>query len=156
MKKIGGTFRTAEIPSQLWDIYQAVYFSPFNAAHHYLNGAIISLWNPHGTPMNMQQNNFLAKKHISLISRQNKSLKYLYGGNADMSYRELSVSIDASLARAQKIALRCRQNAFYYVQQGQITLYNSTQLEQHCQLSTHFFSRLCRPTLPQSNGAICR
>ncbi|KZN43793.1 DUF3293 domain-containing protein [Pseudoalteromonas luteoviolacea] len=155
MKNIGSTFKMVEIPSPLWGIYQEVYFSPLNATHHYLNGAIISLWNPNGTPMNMRQNNFLAKKHISLISRQNKSIKYLYGGNADMSYRELSFSIDTSLAKAQKIALRCRQNAFYYVKQGQITLYNSTQLEQYCQLNAHFLSRLCRPTLPRSNAAIC-
>ncbi|MBQ4811648.1 hypothetical protein J8M20_09880 [Pseudoalteromonas luteoviolacea] len=153
---IDTTLKSADIPSPLWDIYKDVYFAPFSATHHYLNGAIISLWNPNGKSLNNHQNSFFAKKNISLISRQQISINYLYGGNENMSYREFSISINTSLANAQKIAQRCRQNAFYYLSEGQITLYNSMKLTQYCRLNAHFLSRLCRTSIPKSNAAISK
>ncbi|MCF2857691.1 hypothetical protein L1286_09425 [Pseudoalteromonas sp. SMS1] len=154
MKKPTDTFKKELISPDLWALYQDVYFSLFHASQHYLDGAIISLWNPGGKLSNKSHNRLRVKKYIALLSRQNKKIKFLYGGNQNMSYRELSISINTSLPTAQKLALRCHQKAFYYLHNGEITLYNSTCLEQSSTLNRHLLSRLGPSTLPQKNLAL--
>ncbi|TQF67995.1 hypothetical protein [Pseudoalteromonas luteoviolacea] len=154
MKSTATNLAKNMISPSLWDIYKDVYFCLFNAAYHYLDGAIISLWNPEGKTYDRIQNRALAKKYISLMSRQNNKTKYLYGGNQDMSYRELSVSINTSLINAQKMAQRCHQKAFYYLDNGEITLYNSADLQQHYVLNTHLLSRLSHTPMPKTNLAL--
>ncbi|MCF6441386.1 hypothetical protein L1077_18270 [Pseudoalteromonas luteoviolacea] len=141
------------ISEPLWQLYQEVYFYPFMSTSHYLNGAIISLWNKHGGILSCYTNKKIQNKNIKALSRISTPIKYLYGGNHDMSYRELSISLNISLSLAQKLSKRFNQRAFYFVENGNITLYNSYDLKQCYTFKEPIVKRMKRLTLPAFNSA---
>ncbi|WP_052262391.1 DUF3293 domain-containing protein [Pseudoalteromonas luteoviolacea] len=153
MNDIDKNIKNDFIPTSLWHLYKDVYFYPFSPIAHYMNGAIISLWNSHADILSKKENKLTQKKNITSLSRLNVPIHYLFGGNYDMSYRELSISVDISLHLAQKISIRFNQRAFYFLDNNRITLYNSDNLEQNCVLDTLFTSRINRMTLPIKNTA---
>ncbi|MDK1288195.1 hypothetical protein [Pseudoalteromonas umbrosa] len=141
------------ISEPLWQLYQDVYFYPFMSISHYFNGAIISLWNEHGDILSFDKNKQIKKRNIKTLSRLHTPIKYLYGGNYDMSYRELSISVNVSLPFAQKLSQRFNQRAFYFIVNGNITLYNSKNLKQFYTFEDTLPRRIKRVDLPALNSA---
>ncbi|MDK2596066.1 DUF3293 domain-containing protein [Pseudoalteromonas obscura] len=154
MSNITTNAKNQHISENIWLLYKEAYFYPLMPIHHYKNGAIISVWNTHGHQLSRKKNTSLQQKYIALLSRLPSTIKYLYGGNHDMSYRELSVCLDLPLTLAQSISKRYNQRAFYYLVDGKITLYNSHNLAQFYTFNDLITSRLRRVTLPSKNAAL--
>ncbi|KZN44584.1 hypothetical protein [Pseudoalteromonas luteoviolacea] len=153
MKNYNSNNGNMVISEPLWQLYQDVYFYPFMSTSHYVNGAIISLWNEHGDILSSYKNKKIQNRAIKLISRVPAPIKYLYGGNHDMSYRELSISLNISLSLAQKLSQRFNQRAFYFVENDKFTLYNSFNLKQCYTFKEPIAKRMKRVNLPTFNSA---
>jgi hypothetical protein len=136
------------IEEALWQIYQHSYFqgnckfAPYRAITQGQAGAIISLWNPQGQSCSLYQNKRLERAAKRFLREQGITFKTLWGGNEDMSYRELSVFVPCSLKQGQRLSKRFSQLAFYYVNtRGQVSLHCSKQTMAICMVSRHIKKR---------------
>lgn len=148
------------IEETLWQIYQHSYFqgtckvAPYRAITHEQAGAIISLWNPQGQLCSLHQNKRFERAARRYFREQGIAYKTLWGGNDDMSYKELSVFVPCSLKRAQRLSERFSQLAFYYVnKRGRVSLHSSKQTMAVCLVSRHIKKRwlTMSNTLPQND-----
>ncbi|RJE73303.1 hypothetical protein BGP78_03315 [Pseudoalteromonas sp. MSK9-3] len=125
-----------QIDTNLWQLYCDVYFSSHSENTNILGltdgvkGAIISVWNPFGKTLTLQQNVLFSRKVLTYLN--SKAIPYflLWGGSKDMAYRELSVFVRVDRARACQLAQQFKQLAYYYVDNGILMLINSHNRQQ--------------------------
>tara|TARA_Y100001956_G_scaffold76388_1_gene85475 strand:- start:2899 stop:3330 length:432 start_codon:yes stop_codon:yes gene_type:complete len=136
------------IEETLWQIYQHSYFQsacrviPCQTVTGHRAGAIISVWNPHGQNLTLAQNKRLERAAMRYLRAQGIAYKRLWGGNKDMSYRELSIFVPCSLQQAQHLSVHFKQLAFYYVSaRGRVSLHCSKQTKPMCFVSKHLKKR---------------
>ena len=136
------------IEETLWQIYQLSYFQstcrvmPYQTVTGHQSGAIISVWNPHGQNLTLAHNKRLERAAMCYLREQGITYKTMWGGNDDMSYRELSIFVACSLQQAQNLSTHFKQLAFYYVNaRGRVSLHCSKQTKPMCLISKHLKKR---------------
>lgn len=132
------------IEAQLWQIYQHSYFqgvkrqSPYHKITGSNGGAIISLWNPFDQTLSEEQNRRRTRAFMRYLRQKRYIFNLLWGGNEDMSYRELSVFIPCSKKQAQRLSAHFSQLAFYYVGvSGRVSLHCTQGTMPLCMVSKH-------------------
>ncbi|MCF6436940.1 hypothetical protein [Pseudoalteromonas sp. MMG022] len=113
------------VNEQLWEIYHQVYFQPCdlrnslvpsNRGQRFLHsGAIISIWNPCGQIYTLRKNKLFAHKIINCLNNQGVRYSFLWGGDRNMHYKELSMFVPCQFHTAIKLAKQSQQLAFYYI-----------------------------------------
>ena len=136
------------IEETLWQIYQRSYFQstrrviPCHILTGHRAGAIISLWNSYGQNLTLAHNKRLERSAMRYLRAQGITYKTVWGGNEDMSYRELSIFVACSLQQAQHLSAHFKQLAFYYVSdRGRVSLHWSKQTKPMCFVSKHLKKR---------------
>lgn len=152
--------KVKSISDKLWSIYGHVYFrgltacAPLNMRLKHSRGVIISIWNPNGERLSQRRNLQYARSKKKLLAMKQYSYSLLWGGSLDMTYRELSVFVQVDHEEARLLAKLCGQLAYYYVEDGLLTLiatYDEKQSEKLNAISHH----VIRPnTLPSHNLAL--
>ena len=124
------------IDAKLWQLYCDVYFSSYSENTNILGltdgvkGAIISVWNPFGQTLTLQQNALFSRKVLTYLNCKAIPYFLLWGGSKDMTYRELSVLVRVDRTRAYQLAQQFKQLAYYYVENGILMLINSHNRQQ--------------------------
>ncbi|WP_372766994.1 hypothetical protein [Pseudoalteromonas sp.] len=108
----------------LYQIYQTATFTPFsNCKMKNALTSLLSVWNAHGKRSNKQQNRILEKTVIRRLVKNGLKPQLIWGGSANMDYRELTIVFNAnSLYLAKSYAKFAKQNAFYVVKKRQVYL----------------------------------
>lgn len=141
-----------KIEPNLWQLYLQVYFQPLQPIRFVTRGAILSLWNPHGKVLCKDKNQRLSRFWQGALQRANVPYQLLWGGDKQMQYRELSAYIKCDLASGFRWAARLNQLGFYFVEDNQLHLYNSSDKAQSDVVTDKFVSRLCFVALPKNNS----
>ncbi|WP_462156280.1 hypothetical protein [Pseudoalteromonas piscicida] len=141
-----------KIEPNLWQLYLQVYFQPIQPIRFDRRGAILSLWNPHGKVLCKDKNQRLSRFWQGALQRANVPYQLLWGGDQQMQYRELSVYLKCDLASGYRWAARLNQLGFYFVEDNQLHLYNSSDKAQSDVVTDKFVSRLIFAVLPKKNS----
>ncbi|MCG7540271.1 hypothetical protein [Pseudoalteromonas sp. OF7H-1] len=141
-----------KIEPNLWQLYLQVYFQPLQPIRFVTRGAILSLWNPHGKVLCNDKNQRLSRFWQGALQRANVPYQLLWGGDKQMQYRELSAYIKCDLASGFRWAARLNQLGFYFVEDNQLHLYNSSDKAQSDVVTDNFVSRFCFVALPKNNS----
>ena len=110
--------------SRLMNLYSETIFKLIQQFKLPESFAIITAHNPEGVISDININNFHdADLRKSLISyREVKQFHPIIGCSPDMSHQEESYAIDTSKDTAFEIATRFKQNAFFWVDKGQLSI----------------------------------
>jgi hypothetical protein len=86
--------------------------------------AIITAHNPNGVICNVNENNiFDANLRLTLHAiKEIKCFSPLIGCSPDMSHHEDSYAVEISKIHAFEVSKKFNQNAFYWVEKGQLTI----------------------------------
>ena len=109
----------------LWQVYQTAKFSSFSfKSNNRAMVVLLSVWNAGGKTRSAIQNRKLAASICKQLTRNGIEFEVLWGGSEDMCYRELTIAFNVSnVMRAYFFAKLAKQNAFYIVRHGLLTLY---------------------------------
>lgn len=106
----------------LWSLYQNTYFRwpvvPFNYSHF----SIISGRNPHGSLKSEGANQKLHGLFEGKLQQSKLAYTEIIAGNQDFSFVEPSFAVAHTFEEAHQLAIRLRQNAFFWVESDQLSL----------------------------------
>lgn len=124
--------------SSLWQIYQTVVLTP-KVEKISANSLImlLSVWNADGAKHTRLQNRLLENRVKTHLVNKGLSFSQLWGGSAEMDYRELTIAFEVkSVVQAKCFARFAKQKAFYLVKNNRLYLVNTIGRGKPCKLAS--------------------
>lgn len=106
----------------LWECYKHSVFLCHQELGDDINFAIISAQNPLGNLCLQPQNLRLDCEFENELHQHGWPYRRMIGASPDLSFRESSWAVLCDKRRALELAKRYRQNAIYWVEQGELYL----------------------------------
>jgi hypothetical protein len=106
----------------LWECYKSSVFLCHQPLGANLSFAIISARNPEGRLLNLPCNLSLDCQFENWLNRENLPHRRLIGASPDLSFQESSWAVVCDKPKAIDLALVFRQNAIYWIQDGDLYL----------------------------------
>ncbi|MCC2617662.1 DUF3293 domain-containing protein [Aestuariibacter halophilus] len=106
----------------LWNAYQQVRFIHADMPESGQRFAVITAWNPYSQALDAGQNDSRQRHLIQQVEQQGYRWWPVRVANKSLTYWEDSLMVVAPRAEAAALATTWQQNAFYWVQSGNIEL----------------------------------
>ena len=106
----------------LWESYKTSIFLCHQTLNCDIDFAIISAQNPAGHLYHPQHNLTLDREFETELDEAHIPYRTIIGASPDLSFQEKSWAVLCDKTKALSLALKFRQNAIYWVEQGQLYL----------------------------------
>ncbi|WP_051275577.1 DUF3293 domain-containing protein [Aestuariibacter salexigens] len=107
---------------KLWNAYKTTRFQWLEAEPLWTRFAIITAWNPRSrvTPASINKTRQSVLMHR--LSEEGIKYRHILAGNPDFSYSEASLAVRTDKVMAALLCQELEQNAYFWVQEGELTL----------------------------------
>ncbi|XOV79554.1 MAG: DUF3293 domain-containing protein [Aestuariibacter sp.] len=109
--------------SQLWEQYQQVKFRWPNKPMEQSSYAILTAYNPRSQVQDQIINRIKQQKLTTYLMANKLGFTHILCGDEGFSYCEPSIAAHVDINKATNLASIYRQNAFYWVTDGELWLY---------------------------------